>query len=159
MFFFTDESSLIDSQLRKRVCFTNVELGSDVLKSGTPFFPSISLDLNLNLCILEAFTSKDPLASNILLRPLGFLPQVTPISSHWPAPTHDALPRPSACELFKCLCRSRRPEEPRPSAHELFNRLSQSRRPEVPRPSACELFNRLPSTARPSSGSKTPGPL
>jgi len=113
-------------------------------------FTSISLELNLNLCILEASTSKDPLASNTLLRASGFLPQVTPISSHRPAPaTHDALPRPSARELFNCLPRSRRPEEePGPSARELFNRLPQSRRPETT-PSARDLFNRLPQSRRP----------
>jgi len=85
MFFFTDESSLVDSRSRKWVRFTDAELGSDVLKSAMPFFTSISLDLNLNLCILKASTSKDPLASNTLLQPSGFLPQVTPISSHQPA--------------------------------------------------------------------------
>lgn len=116
-----------------------------------PFFTSISLDLNLNVCILEASTSKDPLASNTLLRPSGFLPQVTPISSHRPAPaSHDALRRPSARELFNCLPQSRRPEEPRPSARELFNRLPQSRQPEAT-PSARDLFNRLPQSRRPEA--------
>ena len=133
-----DDSNLVDSRLRKRVCFTDAEIGSE----GPNLF-IISRQSRSQYFFLETLSPSKMPVSTKSSQPSGILHPALKAKPGKSIPISSRTAQSDANETQR-----------RPSARELFNRLPEGRCPDpksnIAKPSIRELFNRLPD--RPTPG-------